>query len=145
MIDSGGISHNHKLGVFTVVGTTGNPHAVKLFPNEKCTCASTSHCYHILAARMSVGLEDVKSKCKVNLTQLRRNTRPRRAKKSGRKAPQPGDYDIAPAPDANKVNSVYMYWGTYLLLWLVPYCSPLMKTAWMLLSRMVFTCTGTPL
>lgn len=109
MVDNGNISHNHKLGVFTVVGTTGNPHAVKLFPTEKCTCASTFRCYHIVAVRMSVGLEDVDSKRKVNLTQLRRNTRPRRAKKSGRKAPQPKDYEVAPAPDSNKVNCVYVH------------------------------------
>lgn len=109
MIEKGSINHNHKLGVFTVVGTTGNPHAVKLFPTEKCTCASTFRCYHILAVRISIGLEDVKSKRKINLTQLRRNTRPRRANKSGRKAPQPQDYEITPAPDAIKANIVKMY------------------------------------
>ena len=49
---------------------------------------------------MSVGLEDMNSKKKINLTQLRRNTRSRADKKSGRKAPRPGDYDIVPAPDA---------------------------------------------
>ena len=48
---------------------------------------------------MSVGLEDMNSKKKINLTQLRRNTRSRADKKSGRKAPRPGD-DIVPAPDA---------------------------------------------
>ena len=101
MLERGNISHNHKLGVFTVVGTTGNPHVVTLFPTEKCTCASTTHCYHILAARLSIGLEDGKSKRKINLTQLKRNTRSKRDKKSGRKAPRAGDYEITPAPDAN--------------------------------------------
>ena len=101
MLERGNISHNHKLSVFTVVGTTGNPHVVTLFPTEKCTCASTTHCYHILAARLSIGLEDGKSKRKINLTQLKRNTRSKRDKKSGRKAPRAGDYEITPAPDAN--------------------------------------------
>lgn len=101
MLERGSISHNHKLGVFTVVGTTGNPHVVTLFPTEKCTCASTTHCYHILAARLSVGLEDGKSKRKINLTQLKRNTRSKRDKKSGRKAPRAGDYQITSAPDAS--------------------------------------------
>ena len=48
---------------------------------------------------MSVGLE-LNSKRKVNFTQLRRNSR---ARKSGRKAPRPGDYHIIPAPDGLKV------------------------------------------
>lgn len=49
---------------------------------------------------MSIGLDDKKSKKKINLTQLRRNTRCRADKKSGRKAPRPGDYEINPAPDS---------------------------------------------
>ena len=84
-----------------MIGTTGNAHAIRIFPKESCTCPSTSRCYHILAVRMSIGLEDVNSRRKINLTQLRRNTRPRREKRSGRKAPRPGDYDIQPAPDAS--------------------------------------------
>ena len=86
--------------MFTVLGTTGKPHAVRLFPKESCTCPSTSQCYHILAVRMSVGLEDFNSCRRINLTQLRRNTHPRTEKKTGRKAPRPGDYDVVPAPDA---------------------------------------------
>ena len=89
------------LGVFTVLGTTGNPHAIKLFPTESCTCPSTTRCYHIIAVRMSIGLEDTHSNRKINLTQLRRNTRGRMEKKSCRKAPRPGDYTIVAAPDAS--------------------------------------------
>ena len=81
-----------------VIGTTGNPHAIRMFPKESCTCPSTGRCYHIIAVRMSIGLEDVNSQRKVNLTQLRRNTRSRTEKRSGRKAPRPGDYYIEPAP-----------------------------------------------
>lgn len=84
-----------------MLGTTGNPHAIKLFPTESCTCPSTSRCYHIIAVRMSIGLEDTHSNRKINLTQLRRNTRGRMEKKSGRKAPRPGDYKIVAAPDAS--------------------------------------------
>ena len=100
VINKGHISHNQSLAVFTILGTTGKPHAVRLFPTESCTCPSTSRCYHILAARMSIGLEDNSKQKKINLTQLRRNTRARAEKKSGRKAPRPGDYEVLPAPDA---------------------------------------------
>jgi hypothetical protein len=100
IIDNQQISHNQSLGVFTVVGTSGNAHAVRLFPKESCTCPSTNTCYHILAVRMSVGLVEKSFKKRINLTQLRHNTRPRTQKKSGRKAPRAGDYDIEPAPDS---------------------------------------------
>ena len=70
MIENGTIGHDHKLGVFTVVGTGGSAHAVWLFPKESRTCPSTSQCYHILAARMSVGLEATGSHKKINLMQL---------------------------------------------------------------------------
>lgn len=111
IIASKQISHNQVLGVFTVVGTTGNAHAVRLFPRESCTCPSTNRCYHILAVRMSIGLEDIDAKKTINLTQLRRNVRSRREKKSGRKVPRPGDYEVIPAPDASyppeQVTTIY--------------------------------------
>ena len=86
--------------MFTVLGTTGKPYAIRLFPEESCTCPSTNQCYHIMAVRMSIGLHNTNSKKKINLTQLRRNTRSRTDKKSGRKAPRAGDYEVVPAPDA---------------------------------------------
>ena len=91
-----------------MMGTSGNVHAVRLFPKESCTCPSTNRCYHILAVRGSVGLEDIDLQRRVNLTQLRRNIRTRREKKSGRKAPRPGDYDIQPAPDSHAMVSLLL-------------------------------------
>lgn len=100
ILQQGHISHSHNLGTFTVMGTTGNHHVVKLFPAESCSCPATSRCYHILAVRMSIGLDDKDSKKRVNLTQLRRKAKNKRDKKSGRKASRPSDYDVVPAPDA---------------------------------------------
>lgn len=80
-------------------------------------CPSTSQCYHILAVKMSIGLEDLKSRRRINLTQLRRNTRSKVDKKSGRKAPRPGDYEIIPAPDASATTLVHV--GA----WIIFYCS----------------------
>ena len=93
------VCHNPSLGTFTVKGTGGTPHAVMLFPTESCSCPSTTRCYHTIAARHSVGLGTEDTKRKINLTQLRRNTRSRSEKKSGRKAPRPGDYDLTAAPE----------------------------------------------
>ena len=49
---------------------------------------------------MSIGLEDINTIRKINLTELRHNTSSRTDNRSGRKAPRPGDYDVTPAPDA---------------------------------------------
>ena len=101
LVEKKQISHNQSLGVFTVIGTTGNQHAIRIIPKESCTCPLTGRYYHIIAVRMSIGLEDGSSVRKVNLTQLRINTLSRVEKRSGRKAPRPGDYSVEPAPDAN--------------------------------------------
>ena len=85
IIENGNISHDCKLGVFTVLGTTGNPQAVRLFPKETCTCPSASLCYHIMAVRMSIGMDQQKPLSKVNLSRLRRNARSKKDKTSGRK------------------------------------------------------------
>ena len=53
-----------------------------------------------MAVRMSVGLENIDSKKTINLSLLRCNTRSRSEKKSGRKAPRAGDYNVMPAPDS---------------------------------------------
>ena len=89
-----------KLHTFTVMGTQ-RPHVVTLFPKKTCSCPSTTECYHILAAKISIGQEEQKEQLRrLNLTQLRRNARSRKDKKSGRKQPRPGDMDIYPAPDS---------------------------------------------
>ena len=43
-------------GAFIVNGQKGK-YCVTLFPKKTCQCESTSTCYHILAAKMSIGLE----------------------------------------------------------------------------------------
>ena len=98
IIENDQISFSAKLGVFTVVGTTGNAHAVRLFPKASCTCPSTGSCYHIIAAKSSIGLDVTTKSTIVNLSQLQRNTRAKKDKTSGRKKPRVGDY--FPAPDS---------------------------------------------
>lgn len=98
------ISFDSKLGVFIVQNSEGHHHAVKLFPKQTCTCPSTSECYHIIAAKMSLGMQPKQTKSVVNLSQLRRNTRSRKEKKSGRKRFLPTDI-VNPAPDSITVKS----------------------------------------
>ena len=69
------------------------PRAVRLFPKETCSCASTITCFHITACRMMVELPP-SLKCKINATELHRrkchavNKRP-----AGRKRPRKEDVD----------------------------------------------------
>ena len=94
------IAYDSNLHTFTVLGSEDKPQAVKLFPTPTCTCPLTSQCYHILAAKMFLGMEDTVKQTKLNLTQLRRNARKRKGKKSGRKILRVGDCEVHPAPDA---------------------------------------------
>lgn len=116
-ISKGHLCHNWSLDVFTVLGTSGKPHSVRIFPSESCTCPATRRCYHIVAAQKSVGLEDLDtdSKKRINLIQLQRNTHNGANKKSRRKAPHPCDYDIVPAPDSQRSKQVI----SFILLYLV--------------------------
>ena len=99
-IEENKVSVDPKLHTFTIMGTE-RLHVVTLFPKETCSCPSTTECYHILAAKTSIGQKDQKQRLRrLNLTQLRRNARSRKDKKSGRKRPRPGDMDILPAPDS---------------------------------------------
>ena len=106
VIEQNRLNIDTKLHTFTVLGTE-RPHVVTLFPKERCSCPATTTCYHILAARMSIGLsEEQQPQRRINLTQLRKNSRTRKEKKSGRKQPRPGDCEIVPAPDAPAAKSL---------------------------------------
>ena len=91
------ISHDPNLGVFVVKNSQEKPNAVTLFPKQSCTCPSISECYHILAAKLSLGLPCSNSPTTINLSQLRKNTRSRKGKKLGRKKPNLEDCTIVPA------------------------------------------------
>ena len=97
----GKITLDARLRVFTVDGTN-EPHVVRLFPPESCSCPARTSCYHITAARLAVGLSDSGTRRPLNLTQLRRNKRRRADKTSGQKRPRAGDVDIVPADDVDE-------------------------------------------
>ena len=77
-------------------------YAVKLFPNETCSCPSSSSCHHILAARIAVGINDSpkSNKTKINLSKLTKKNKKNQDKKSGKKNPRKGDVEVVPAPDS---------------------------------------------
>ena len=103
LVSKGKVVHVPNMGSFMVEGTGGLKYAVSLFPKESCQCPSTTRCYHILAAQMSVGLEKKDSKI-CNLSILRKKSRKRTDYKSGRKKPRPKDVDVIGAPDSQEAN-----------------------------------------
>jgi hypothetical protein len=82
-------------GAFIVNGQKGK-YCVTLFPKETCQKK------HILAAKMSIGLEAIQKNGLVNLRALSKNSKEKIDKKSGRKQPRVNDYEIEfePAPDS---------------------------------------------
>ena len=59
-----------------------------------------------MAARSSIGLDHGGTEKNINFTQLRKKTRSRLEKNSGRKAPRPEDYDVIAAPDSTATEEV---------------------------------------
>ena len=93
LVESNNISFDPKLHVFNVKGSLGVTRVVTVFPRESCSCPSTSDCYHIAAVKISLGVQLAEKPTTRNLTQLRRNTRSKKDKRSGRKRPRANDVE----------------------------------------------------
>ena len=76
------VVHVPQQQIFSVSNPAGVVHCVKLFPKESCTCQVGTICCHILAAKYSIGMIGNQER-RINLAQLRRNSRKRNDKKSG--------------------------------------------------------------
>jgi SWIM zinc finger len=100
VIQSGGIALDPRLHIFTVKGSL-EPRVVQLYPRATCSCPAKSACYHIAAAKLSIGMSEETSRRTLSLTQLRKNKRKRPDKTSGRKRPRFNDVDVIPAGDAD--------------------------------------------
>jgi hypothetical protein len=100
-VDNDLITFVPQQGAFVVQGRKGK-YCVTLFPKEKCQCEATSTRYHILAAKMSVGLEPVQTNRAVNLRLYRKTAKRKLTKKTARKQPRANDYELEfePAPDS---------------------------------------------
>ena len=109
-VKKGLIGFNSATSSFSVASPFNeHVHSVKVFPMpSKCSCTSTSNCYHILAVHMSLKLEEsqIKDSRHYSLSLMKRKHRGKE-RKSGRKRPRPHDYDyqVKPAPDAESPRS----------------------------------------
>ena len=97
ILQSGKILFDRKLHLFNVLGSGDRPYVVHHFPRESYSCPSSGLCYHIIAVKMSIFKDtEVKQARQLNLTLLRKRTRSRKDKTSGRKRPHKADTDNNP-------------------------------------------------
>ena len=94
LVEENKISFDPKMHIFNVQGSH-DVRVVSLYPKEKCSCPATGLCYHILGVKLSLGAKETSTSNKErNFTQLRKNTRLKKDKKSGRKRPRANDIEV---------------------------------------------------
>ncbi len=97
-IEGNRVKLNTSRQTFTIHAVT-EPRLVRLFPIAKCSCNPTRICAHILAAQLSIGFHNSKTK-KPNATLLLKRNRQKADKLSGRKQPRYADVDRKSKDDA---------------------------------------------
>ena len=71
VIKNNKITFDPKMHVFNVEGTNGTVRVVTLHPKETCSCPASGMCYHIMAAKVSLGIKETsKPKESRNFTKL---------------------------------------------------------------------------
>ena len=90
-IEGNKVELNTSRQTFTIHAVT-EPRLVRLFPIVKCSSNPTRICAHILAAQLSIGFHNSKTK-KPNATLLLKRNRQKADKLSGRKQPRYADVD----------------------------------------------------
>jgi len=89
------ITFNAQMHVFNVEGTNGTIRVVTLHPKETCSCPASGMCYHIMAARLSLGIKENSTTDKSrSFTQLYKSGKGKKTSKSGRKRPRIGDKEV---------------------------------------------------
>lgn len=97
VIKNNKITFNPQLHIFNVEGTNGAVRVVTLHPKETCSCPANGMCYHIMAAKLSLGIKEIhKPKESRNFTKLYKagKGKGKKGSKSGRKRPQIGDEEV---------------------------------------------------
>jgi len=95
------IKYVSSMNAFMVEGIKGAKRVVTIKPKETCSCPSSGICYHILAVKMVLNLNnDCKTTSLKNVSVLKRNSRPRVAKKTGQKRSKKTDFEVNPAADS---------------------------------------------
>ena len=108
VISTSKIALDPKLAIFTVCGTS-EPRVVRLFPTATCSCPAKTNCYHVLAAKMAVGITSNTQKRTLSLTQLRKNIRKCPDKTSDRRRPRLDDVNVVAADDHDSEQTAQLH------------------------------------
>jgi hypothetical protein len=102
VIEGNGVRLVPDMNAFMVQGVSNKKYTVTLFPKESCQCPSTGTCYHILAAKLSIGIDMKPQQNERKLISLMRyKNRPKSQKRLGQKKQKPSDFEnLIPAPDS---------------------------------------------
>ena len=97
VIKNNKITFNAQMHVFNVEGTNSTVRVVILHPKETCSCPASGTYYHIMAAKLSLGIKETsKTNESRNFTKLYKSGKGKGKKvtKSGRKRPRIGDEEV---------------------------------------------------
>ena len=109
VVKAGGVKFVEDLKAYMVEGVGGRKYSVTLHPKEECHCPSTATCYHIMAAKLFIGMTIKSEKEEWKLVSVMRyKSRPRSQKKIGQKKPKKTDFEIVPAPDSKQALEMHL-------------------------------------
>ena len=108
VISSDGVKLVSEMNAFMVCGLKDKKYTVTLFPKEECQCPATGTCYHIIAAKLSIGIKNTEKKEERKLISLMRyKNRPKTQRRIGTKKQKPSDFEnIIPAPDSKLAKAI---------------------------------------
>ena len=69
--------------IFNVEGTQSVVRVVTLHPKETCSCPAGGTCYHIMAARLSIGMKEIPKSKEKDFSMLYKTAKGKSKQKSG--------------------------------------------------------------
>ena len=69
--------------IFNVQGTQGVVRIVTLHPKEMCSCPAGGTCYHIMAARLRIGMKEIPKSNEKDFSMLCKTAKGKSKQKSG--------------------------------------------------------------
>ena len=96
------VSFNPQIHIFNVEGIQGVVQVVTLHPKETCSFPAGGTCYHIMAARLSIGMKEIPKYKERNFSMLYKTAKGKSKQKSGRKRPLTKDESLSAGQHSNK-------------------------------------------
>ena len=79
------VSFNLQMHIFNVERTQGAVQVTTLHPKKTCSCPAGGTCYHIMAARLSIGIKEISKSKERNFSTLYKTAKGKSKQKSSQK------------------------------------------------------------